>query len=195
MDKWRASRAAVPTPFWPSQRGLQLERHYACFMPVCGIPLKRLMPGSLSQRRTRYPPAGCSDFVNEFISSVAMARSAPPRSDEQPVSLCRVGVSCGSRGRRRRNSFSVNSQQRCIMVGKSVPPGIRGVTTAAIKTKSSPAGNSWCPFLGGKLDHFFFHLQGIRVTLFGNLRRAIIADVGQPNCCCLVPGRRRPRDS
>lgn len=50
------------------------------------------MPGSLSQPRTRYPPAACSDLVNEFISSVATAGSAPPQSYSQPVSLCRVGV-------------------------------------------------------------------------------------------------------
>lgn len=70
----------------------QSERHYGCFMPACRIPLKRLMPGSLSQPRTCYPPAACSDLVNEFISSVATAGSAPPQSDSQPVSLCRVGV-------------------------------------------------------------------------------------------------------
>lgn len=57
------------------------------------------MPGSLSQPRTCYPPAACSDLVNEFISSVATAGSAPPHSDSQPVSLCRARarvVSCGS---------------------------------------------------------------------------------------------------
>lgn len=72
----------------------QLEKHYACFMLACRIPLKRLMPGSLSQPRTCYPPAACSDLANEFISSVAAAGSASPHSDTQPVSLCRVGVGC-----------------------------------------------------------------------------------------------------
>lgn len=47
-------------------------------MPACKIPLKRLMPGSLSQPRMCYPPAGCGDLLNEFISLVAMARSSPP---------------------------------------------------------------------------------------------------------------------
>lgn len=77
----------------------QSERHYGCFMLASRIPLKRLMPGSLSQPRTCYPPAACSDLVNEFISSVATAGSAPPHSDSQPVSLCRARervVSCGS---------------------------------------------------------------------------------------------------
>lgn len=58
----------------------QSERHYGCFMLACRIPLKRLMPGSLSQPRTRYPPAACSDLVNEFISLVRTAASAPPYS-------------------------------------------------------------------------------------------------------------------
>lgn len=66
----------------------QSERHYGCFMLACRIPLKRLMPGSLSQPRTCYPPAACSDLVNEFISSVATAGSAPPRSH----TLCRARV-------------------------------------------------------------------------------------------------------
>lgn len=57
----------------PAQSG----RHYACFMPVCGIPLKRLMPSSLSQARTRYPPTGCADLVNEFISWVVAAALGP----------------------------------------------------------------------------------------------------------------------
>lgn len=70
----------------------QSERHYGCFMLACRIPLKRLMPGSLSQPRTCYPPAACSDLVNEFISSVATAASASPPSDTQPVSFCRVEV-------------------------------------------------------------------------------------------------------
>lgn len=70
----------------------QSERHYGCFMLACRIPLKRLMPGSLSQPRTRYPPAACSDLVNEFISSVATAGPAPPHSDSQPGFLCRAGV-------------------------------------------------------------------------------------------------------
>lgn len=70
-------------------RPAQLERHYSCFMLACRIPLKRLMSGSMSQPRTRYPPAACSDLVNEFISSVATAGSALPRSHSQPVS-CRV---------------------------------------------------------------------------------------------------------
>lgn len=35
----------------------QSERHYGCFMLACRIPLKRLMPGSLSQPRTCYPPS------------------------------------------------------------------------------------------------------------------------------------------
>lgn len=55
------------------------------------------MPGSLSQPRTCYPPAACSDLVNEFISSVAMAGSASPHSDTQPVSFCRVGVKSESK--------------------------------------------------------------------------------------------------
>lgn len=46
-------------------------------MPVCGIPLKRWMPSSLSQARTRYPPAGCADLVNEFISWVVAAALGP----------------------------------------------------------------------------------------------------------------------
>lgn len=55
------------------------------------------MPGSLSQPRTCYPPAACSDLVNEFISSVATAGSASPHSDTQPVSFCRVGVKSESK--------------------------------------------------------------------------------------------------
>lgn len=86
-------RAVVWLSFGPVSPA-QPERHYGCFMFACRIPLKRLMPGSLSQPRTRYPPAACSDLVNEFISSVATAGSAPPHSDSQPVSFCRVGVDC-----------------------------------------------------------------------------------------------------
>lgn len=92
-------RAVVRISFGPVGPA-QSERHYGCFMLACRIPLKRLMPGSLSQPRTCYPPAACSDLVNEFISSVATAGSAPPHSDSQPVSLCRdtgcesAGVSC-----------------------------------------------------------------------------------------------------
>lgn len=67
----------------------QLERHYGCCMLACRIPLKRLMPGSLSQPRTRYPPAACSDLVNEFISSVATAGSAPPPPPHSE-SFCRA---------------------------------------------------------------------------------------------------------
>lgn len=91
-------RAVVRISFGPVGPA-QSERHYGCFMLACRIPLKRLMPGSLSQPRTCYPPAACSDLVNEFISSVATAGSAPPHSDSQPVSLCRARervVSCGS---------------------------------------------------------------------------------------------------
>lgn len=65
----------------------QSKRHYGCFMPACRIPLKRLMPSSLSQPRTRYPPAGCTDLVNEFISLVAMAYSASPHSGKRGLSI------------------------------------------------------------------------------------------------------------
>lgn len=60
-----------------------LKRHYGCFMLTCRIPLKRLMPGFLSQLRTCYPLAACSDLVNEFIS-LATAGSAPSHSHPQP---------------------------------------------------------------------------------------------------------------
>lgn len=57
--------------------------------PVCGILLKRLMPGSLSLARTRYPPAGCADSVNEFISRVAAAAVALSPRRIQANSPCR----------------------------------------------------------------------------------------------------------
>lgn len=82
--------------FWPSLPSSAGERHYGCFMLACRIPLKRLMSGSLSQPRTRYPPAACSDLVNEFISSV-------PHSS-QP--LCRVGAAA------RRDSSAKTTLQR-----------------------------------------------------------------------------------
>lgn len=46
----------------------QSERHYGCFMFTCRVPFKRLMSAPLSQLRTCYPLAACSDLVNEFIS-------------------------------------------------------------------------------------------------------------------------------
>lgn len=46
------------------------------------------MPGSLSQARTRYPPAACTDLVNEFISwVVAAARPAASAVGEEQSEL------------------------------------------------------------------------------------------------------------
>lgn len=90
----RSQRRAVVRISFGQVSPAQSERHYSCFMLACRIPLKRLMPGSLSQPRTRYPPAACSDLVNEFISSVATAGLASPHTHRLTacVALCRVGV-------------------------------------------------------------------------------------------------------
>lgn len=64
--QWVVART-LPGPVCPARS----QRHYACFMSPCRIPLERLMPGSLSQLRTCYPHAACSDLVNEFISLAA----------------------------------------------------------------------------------------------------------------------------
>lgn len=73
---WRGGNGRRRISLWAQSAPPQSGRHYACFMSVCGIPLRRLMPSSLSQARTRYPPAGCADLVNEFISWVVAAVAA-----------------------------------------------------------------------------------------------------------------------
>lgn len=100
-------RAVVRISFGPVSPA-QSERHYGCFMLACRIPLKRLMPGSLSQPRTRYPPAACSDLVNEFISWVAAAGSAHTHTH----SLCL----CAERESSRRASRQLRLRQNKFTV-------------------------------------------------------------------------------
>ena len=95
-----------PGPVSPAQS----ERHYGCFMLTCRIPLKRLMPGSLSQLRTCYPPAACSDLVNEFI--ILAAGSAL-----QTLCRVKVGLRVSHQPRLQENKVTVRRQQLRIMAG------------------------------------------------------------------------------
>lgn len=81
------------------------------------------MPSSLSQARTRYPPAGCADLVNEFISRVAAAAVALGLAALRLTA--RVARQSGSqlrhrRGERKRRKTArkkqQQQQQQCIMV-------------------------------------------------------------------------------
>lgn len=101
----------------------QSGRHYACFMPVCGIPLKRLMPGSLSQARTRYPPAGCTDLVNEFISWVAAAAALGPAALRLTAHVARQS---GSQLQHRRGETERTAAAEAMDHGWEVTTSIQG---------------------------------------------------------------------
>lgn len=105
---WRGGNGRRHISLWAQSAPPQSGRHYACFMPVCGIPLKRLMPSSLSQARTRYPPAGCADLVNEFISWVVAAALGPAALRL----TAHVALQSGSQLRHRRGERKERKQER-----------------------------------------------------------------------------------
>lgn len=113
-------------------------------MPVCGIPLKRLMPSSLSQARTRYPPAGCADLVNEFISWVVAAALGPGALRL----TAHVARPSGSQLQHRREERKARKtrrkeqrrQQQWIVVGKS-PPSSRKFKGCHLVAGGRKSGN------------------------------------------------------